>query len=49
VLTWAVEQARERGCVLVQPTTDASRPDARWFYESLGFSASHVGMKLSPG
>jgi GNAT superfamily N-acetyltransferase len=49
MLTWAVEQARERGCVLVQLATDASRPDARRFYESLGFSASHVGMKLSLG
>jgi GNAT superfamily N-acetyltransferase len=49
LLGWAVEQARERGCVLVQLTTDASRPDARRFYESLGFSASHVGMKLSLG
>ena len=43
---WAVEQARERGCVLVQLTTDATRPDAHRFYESLGFTATHVGMKL---
>ena len=47
LLTWAVEQARERGCVLVQLTTDAARPDAHRFYESLGFTASHVGMKLA--
>ena len=46
LLTWAVEQARARGCVLVQLTTDASRPDAHRFYESLGFTASHVGFKL---
>jgi GNAT superfamily N-acetyltransferase len=49
LLGWAVEHARERGCVLVQLTTDASRPESRRFYESLGFSASHVGMKLSLG
>jgi GNAT superfamily N-acetyltransferase len=46
LLTWAVERARERGCVLLQLTTDAARPDAHRFYESLGFTASHVGMKL---
>ena len=47
LVAWAVEQARERGCDLVQLTTDASRPDAHRFYASLGFVASHVGMKLA--
>jgi GNAT superfamily N-acetyltransferase len=47
LLTWAVDRARDRGCVLVQLTTDATRSDARRFYESLGFTASHVGMKLT--
>ena len=44
---WAIEQCRERGCELVQLTTDKTRPDALRFYESLGFVASHEGMKLS--
>ena len=43
---WAIEQARQRGCRLVQLTTDKGRPDARRFYKGLGFVASHVGMKL---
>jgi GNAT superfamily N-acetyltransferase len=43
---WAIDTARERGAALVQLTTDASRKDAHRFYERLGFSASHVGMKL---
>jgi hypothetical protein len=30
----------------VQLTTDRSRHDAQRFYESLGFVASHAGMKL---
>jgi hypothetical protein len=30
----------------VQLTTDKTRPDARRFYEGLGFVASHEGMKL---
>ena len=41
-----IEAARERGCGLVQLTSDVRRPDAHRFYESLGFSASHVGFKL---
>jgi ribosomal protein S18 acetylase RimI-like enzyme len=43
---WAIERARERGCHLVQLTTDKARPDAIRFYETLGFTASHEGMKL---
>jgi len=38
--------ARAAGCGLVQLTTDATRPEARRFYERLGFVASHIGMKL---
>jgi GNAT superfamily N-acetyltransferase len=47
LLEWAIERARERGCHLVQLTTDKSRPDALRFYEALGFVATHEGMKLS--
>lgn len=43
---WAIARAHERGCHLVQLTTDKTRPDARRFYEGLGFVASHEGMKL---
>jgi GNAT superfamily N-acetyltransferase len=43
---WAVDQARQRGCALVQLTTDKSRTAAHRFYERLGFVASHEGMKL---
>jgi ribosomal protein S18 acetylase RimI-like enzyme len=42
-----VEQAKERGCGLVQLTSDKTRPDAIRFYEKLGFVASHEGLKLS--
>ncbi|WP_284986768.1 GNAT family N-acetyltransferase [Arthrobacter sp. fls2-241-R2A-172] len=47
MIEWAVDQARERGCSLVQLTTDKSRVDAHRFYERLGFVASHEGMKLA--
>jgi len=44
---WAIAECRRRGCGLVQLTSDNSRPDAQRFYETLGFSASHVGYKLA--
>ncbi|MFI7134981.1 GNAT family N-acetyltransferase [Nonomuraea sp. NPDC050153] len=43
----AVDRARERGCAIVQLTSDKSRTDAHRFYDNLGFTASHVGYKLS--
>jgi GNAT superfamily N-acetyltransferase len=46
MLTWAIGEARRRGCALVQLTTDKSRTGAHRFYQRLGFVASHEGMKL---
>jgi GNAT superfamily N-acetyltransferase len=46
LLEWAIAQARDRGCGIVQLTTDASRPDAHRLYGALGFEPTHVGMKL---
>jgi ribosomal protein S18 acetylase RimI-like enzyme len=45
----AILRARSSGCGLVQLTTDASRVDARRFYERLGFVATHIGIKLILG
>jgi ribosomal protein S18 acetylase RimI-like enzyme len=44
---WAIAECRRRGCDLVQLYTDKSRKDAHRFYERLGFTASHEGMKLA--
>ncbi|HAT36370.1 MAG TPA: GNAT family N-acetyltransferase, partial [Rhodospirillaceae bacterium] len=44
---WAIDVCKERGCGLVQLTTDKGRPDAHRFYDSLGFEATHEGYKLS--
>lgn len=46
LLTWAIDRARQRGCHVIQLTTDRRRPQAQRFYESLGFIPSHLGMKL---
>ncbi|MGI9542400.1 MAG: GNAT family N-acetyltransferase [Cyclobacteriaceae bacterium] len=43
---WAIEQAKEKGAHVLQLTTNKQRPDALAFYKSLGFVASHEGMKL---
>jgi GNAT superfamily N-acetyltransferase len=46
LLEWAIEEARRRGCALVQLTSDARREEAHRFYGRLGFVASHTGFKL---
>ncbi len=46
LFTWAIERARIKPCKIVQLTSDKSRPEAIRFYESLGFKASHEGLKL---
>jgi len=47
MIRWGTGEARRRGCALVQLTSDKSRADAHRFYERLGFTASHEGMKLT--
>ena len=42
----AIAECGRRGCGMVQLSTNKSRVDARRFYVSLGFEASHEGMKL---
>ena len=46
MLEWAIERAKERNAHLLQLTSDKQRPRAIKFYEDLGFTASHEGMKL---
>lgn len=45
LIGWAIEQARARGCRVVQLTADRQRPDAIRFYQRIGFRPSHMGMK----
>ena len=46
IFIWAIQRAKERNAHLLQLTTDKKRPDAIRFYESLGFKATHQGMKM---
>jgi ribosomal protein S18 acetylase RimI-like enzyme len=47
LLSYAIARAGDHNCRIVQLTTDKRRPDAKRFYESLGFEATHEGMKLA--
>ena len=47
LMAYAMDLARGRGCRIAQLTTDKRRVDAHRFYDSLGFVASHEGMKLA--
>ena len=42
----AVDYAKEHGASIIQLTTNKKRPDAKRFYEKLGFQATHEGMKI---
>ena len=46
MMGWAIARCRERGCQLVQLTSNKVRHDAHRFYERLGFERSHEGLKL---
>ena len=45
MISWAIDTCRERGCQIIQLTSDKTRYDAAEFYSSLGFVASHEGFK----
>lgn len=46
MVRWAIEQAKQAGCGMVQLTSQKVRRDAHRFYERLGFTATHEGFKL---
>lgn len=43
---YAIDRAKAKGCYMLQLTTDKQRPEAIRFYETVGFVATHEGMKL---
>lgn len=45
MLAYAIEEARRRGCRVVQLTTDRQRPEAIRFYQKVGFRPSHMGLR----
>lgn len=47
MIRWAIAEAREKGCGIVQLTSNKKRLDAHRFYERLGFAKSHEGFKLA--
>ena len=47
MIRWAIDSCRERGCRIIQLTSDKTRQDAAEFYRALGFVGSHEGFKKS--
>lgn len=46
MMLWAIERAKGKGCISMQLTTNLERRNAHRFYERLGFTGTHLGMKL---
>jgi GNAT superfamily N-acetyltransferase len=46
IFEYIIDMARQKGCNMVQLTTDKQRPDAIKFYQTIGFVPTHEGMKL---
>ena len=47
MIAWAITKCRDRGCRMVQLTSDKKRKNAIQFYEKHGFVLSHQGFKLT--
>lgn len=47
MMKWTIERAYQCGCHMMQLTSHKSRTDAHRFYEKLGFTKSHIGMKIN--
>ncbi|MGE7758647.1 N-acetyltransferase family protein [Peribacillus sp. NPDC097895] len=46
MIQFAIERAKKRGCHIIQLTTDKKREESLRFYEHLGFTATHEGLKM---
>ena len=46
LIQWAIDRAQQRDCRFVQLTTNKLRPEALCFYQKIGFTDSHIGLKL---
>lgn len=46
MIRWAVARCEEKGCGVVQLTSDRQRDAAHRFYERLGFQPTHTGFKM---
>jgi ribosomal protein S18 acetylase RimI-like enzyme len=46
MMEYAIEYAKSKGATIIQLSTNKERLEAKKFYESIGFQATHEGMKL---
>ncbi len=49
LVQWAIERSREKGAKIIQLTSNKARTRAVRFYEKLGFTCSHEGLKMTLG
>ena len=49
LIEYAIQLSRDKGCHLVQLTSNQKRMQAITFYKKLGFSPTHVGFKMEIG
>jgi len=45
MVAWAINKAKEEGCAMIQLTSNKQRTRAINFYKTMGFVASHEGLK----
>ncbi len=46
ILEYVIQRSMDKGCHMIQLTSDKKRPQAIEFYKSFGFVNSHEGFKL---
>jgi predicted N-acetyltransferase YhbS len=46
MMRWAIQRSKQKGCKIVQLTSNKKRKKAHVFYKRLGFNATHEGFKL---
>jgi GNAT superfamily N-acetyltransferase len=45
-MEWTIAKCRSRGCGVIELLSHTSRTAAHRFYETLGFTSAHTGMRL---
>lgn len=47
LVKWSIQRAQQKGCRLIQLTTNKLRSKSLRFYQKIGFTDSHIGLKLA--
>jgi GNAT superfamily N-acetyltransferase len=47
MMRWAITEAKRRGCTMLHLTSNKARTDAHRFYERLGLTKTHEGLRIT--